>query len=102
MRLSDSEVVKIKQVLASFINVNEPKVYLYGSRTDDTLKGGDIDLLWIVPDDLEKSLNIDKYIILTALKKEIGDQRIDLGIVSQPSLEADSFYNQVLEQAVQL
>jgi len=46
MRLSDSEVQKIKTKVQSIFGV--AVVYLFGSRVDDTKKGGDIDL-YIVP-----------------------------------------------------
>lgn len=46
MRLSNNEVQKIKTKVKSIFGV--AVVYLFGSRLDDSKKGGDIDL-YIVP-----------------------------------------------------
>lgn len=42
MRLSEKEVLFIKNI----IKVKDPqaRIFLYGSRIDDNLKGGDIDI----------------------------------------------------------
>jgi predicted nucleotidyltransferase len=53
-------------------------LYLFGSRVDDTAKGGDIDL-YIVPDDFNK-LTEKKVDFLVRLKKIIGEQKIDVVI----------------------
>ena len=45
MRLSPEQVHDLHSVLKSEINNIPYKLYLYGSRIDDSLKGGDIDLL---------------------------------------------------------
>lgn len=43
MRLSSSQIEAIKQQAEHFFGA-EAKVWLFGSRVDDTAKGGDIDL----------------------------------------------------------
>ena len=48
MRLSATEVQKIKNKVQGIFG--ESIIYLFGSRLDDTKKGGDIDL-YIVPKD---------------------------------------------------
>ena len=45
MRLSKEEVSIIKDVINQYFI--KPKIYLFGSRIDDTKKGGDIDLFII-------------------------------------------------------
>ena len=45
MRLSRSEIDVLKSKLSSLSS--NAKLYLFGSRVDDTRKGGDIDLLII-------------------------------------------------------
>jgi len=54
------------------------ELYLFGSRVDDTQKGGDIDLL-IVPDSLQ-DITAKKISFLVALKRSIGEQKIDVVI----------------------
>lgn len=54
------------------------ELYLFGSRVDETQRGGDIDLL-IVPDDLQ-DITAKKIRFLVALKRSIGEQKIDVVI----------------------
>ncbi len=51
-------------------------IYLFGSRTDDTAKGGDIDLLV-----LSKKIDLmAKLEILAQLHRKLGDRKIDIAI----------------------
>ncbi len=53
------------------------QVFLFGSRTDNNLKGGDIDLF--IRSENEKELTLKKKIqFLVDLKREIGDRKIDV------------------------
>jgi len=76
MRLSIKEVEAITSIFKDIFKSG--KIYLFGSRTDDTKKGGDIDL-YIQADNkdnlIEKKLNF-----LVELKRKIGDQKIDVVI----------------------
>ena len=51
MRLSEQEKKIIKSVIAEIFG--EAKVYLFGSRLDESKKGGDIDLFVIAQDRTE-------------------------------------------------
>jgi predicted nucleotidyltransferase len=78
MRLSDSEVKYIVNISRGIFG-EEVKVYLFGSRTDDTRKGGDIDLLIIPKQELEmKDLVVREIQFRTRLKMSIGDQKMDI------------------------
>ncbi|HIE02824.1 MAG: nucleotidyltransferase domain-containing protein [Candidatus Parabeggiatoa sp.] len=80
MRLSQKEVQSIKQT----IHIFDPKalIYLFGSRVDDTKKGGDIDLLV-----LSKKLGfMEKIRIKIKLYELIGEQKIDL-IIAENTLK---------------
>ena len=78
MRLNTNEISEIKAVTHSVFGVNA-RVTLFGSRIDDSKKGGDIDLLI----KCDKTISRDelyqlKLKFLIQLKKRIGDQKIDV------------------------
>ncbi len=75
----------------------EVKIYLFGSRTDDNAKGGDIDLLLLSQTKLPTTL-LRKFRI--ALYKHIGWQKID---AVNFTFEDNSTFKQIaLENAVLL
>lgn len=69
-------------------------VYLYGSRIDSLLKGGDIDLL-VVSDVLTFTEKLD---ILSMLKERLGDQKIDVTIITGEALKTDPFFSAVAKE----
>jgi len=78
MRLSKTD----KQTILETIRQSDPdaQIRLFGSRTDDQRKGGDIDLLII-----SKKLKYrDKLILRYRLKEKLGDRKIDLVITPKP------------------
>ena len=75
MRLTAKQIGIIIEKTA-FIFGDNAKVYLFGSRMDDTKKGGDIDL-YIVPENKE-DLHEKKVKFLTALEMVLGEQKIDV------------------------
>jgi predicted nucleotidyltransferase len=94
MRLSEFEVESIKRaVRARLPNV---KLYLFGSRTDDSRKGGDIDLLILSETAVERKI-VRK--IQNDLDELIGEQKID--IVSGYKI-TDPFVRYILPTAIQL
>lgn len=75
MRLSRKEIETILKV-ADEIYGKGVKVYLFGSRTDESKRGGDIDLLLRTP---QSDGGILKRIRMVArLKELLGDQKIDI------------------------
>lgn len=75
MRISKKYQNIIKENSKLFFG-KKTKVYLFGSRTDDNKKGGDIDL-FIEPD--EKSNLLEKKIkYITRLNFLLGEQKIDV------------------------
>ena len=74
MRLRAAEVEAIRECF--YDTFWEGEISLFGSRVDDTQKGGDIDLFLEVPD--KSDLFRKKIIFLAHLKKMIGDQRVDV------------------------
>ena len=70
MRLSKREIEVILQV-AEDIYGTDVKVYLFGSRVDDSRRGGDIDLL--VRTTSEKKGILDRVRMAARIKSLIGD-----------------------------
>lgn len=94
MRLTAKEISILKRSLES-IN-SEAQLFLFGSRTDDTKKGGDIDLL-VLSDSISmkdlRKLRLDFY-------KEFGEQKMDI-ILDDGSFE-DPFHKLIFKKAVKL
>lgn len=93
MRLKDFE----QRAIVSTVKGLDPsaRVYLFGSRVDDTKKGGDIDLL-ILSDTLSRE---DKRAVKTKLYELIGEQKIDIVLAADDS---DPFVKLALETGVRL
>ena len=78
VRLSNEEIKEIKKVIKRYDP--DAKIILFGSRTDISKKGGDIDLLVISNKiDFRKKRNI-----LVNLQLSLGDRKIDLIITDNP------------------
>lgn len=76
MRLKENELKSIKNLFAKVFEHGD--LYLFGSRVDDSKKGGDIDL-YIVPQSAY-NLTSKKIDFLVLLKKAIDEQKIDVVI----------------------
>lgn len=72
MRLTESEKNAIKSVISEYDP--QARVYLFGSRADDTKRGGDIDLLILS----EVLITTDRGRIRWNLCEKLGDQKIDI------------------------
>lgn len=72
MRLKKEQIEVLKNKLNTFSS--DAKLYLFGSRVDDTKRGGDIDLL-IVSDELTKK---DLRLIRVEFFKHFGEQKLDI------------------------
>lgn len=78
MRLSSKEIAAIKEVTKGVFGDNAV-ISLFGSRTDDNKKGGDIDLLIQCKSQYSREVLYQlKIKFLVQLKKLIGDQKIDV------------------------
>ena len=81
MRLRDEDRAIIRQAVAETFGPNAV-VRLFGSRTDDSLKGGDIDL-HIETDPLpDTSFPSPRSRLWAILQMRLGEQKIDL-VVSE-------------------
>lgn len=60
---------------------NKAKIWLFGSRVDDTKKGGDIDLY--IETDMQSGTVSAKLDFLGMLRDVFGDQKIDILVRSR-------------------
>jgi len=71
-------ITAIKTITKSVFG-DDALVTLFGSRTEDSKKGGDIDLLIKCNESISRdNLNCLKIKFLVQIKKTIGDQKIDV------------------------
>jgi len=70
MRLSEQEIGAIISGLDNYINLlSGAELYLFGSRVDDSKKGGDIDLLLVCKEKASADeLKFNDYKILAQIK----------------------------------
>lgn len=93
MRITSNEIKKIRFVLNKFISENATStIYLHGSRLYDNLKGGDIDLFWIITKDRYDNIAQKKHYIMASLKEQLEDQKIDLTIIRDSETTSNSFF----------
>ena len=89
----------IENFISQYIkeNFSGANVFLFGSRTDDNKKSGDIDVLILSEEKLSFS---DLSKMRFSFYKTFGEQKIDL--VNFTFSEENPFKNIALEQAVEL
>lgn len=79
MRLTVNEISTIKR--AVFEHDKNAEIYLFGSRVDDSAKGGDLDILV-----MSKVLDFEmKLKIRIDILKHLGQQKLDLIIAKDDS-----------------
>jgi predicted nucleotidyltransferase len=79
MRLSKRQIASIKNAVVEVLGP-EAQVWLFGSRVDDSAKGGDIDLL-VRPDPTAGNPDLmGKVRLLGKLERALGERRIDIVI----------------------
>ena len=90
MRFTEEQSQAVHEVLKKFLSNGSYELYLYGSRTQDHLKGGDIDLLVITNEKNVSIFNDNKLMILVEIKKHksIGQRRIDIN--AHTSIDLDT------------
>lgn len=102
MRLRPAEVGALVAALDSRLKRRAARLYLFGSRTQNRLKGGDIDLLLLAPPTVIKALRAQKHRLLAEFKKELGERRIDLTLADSAQSRRDPFVRRALLTAVPL
>jgi uncharacterized protein len=100
MRLSKFEIEAIKNVARSVFG-ESVKVKLFGSRIDDSKKGGDIDLL-ITCSDKQRLTFQSKVEFLVRLKMIIGDQKIDIVLDKYLLDDYSGFIRSIHQTAIEI
>jgi len=98
LRLTEYEAKIIKEIFLEVFNSGE--IYLFGSRVDNSKRGGDIDLYI----DLPYKLNISKLRDLKnrfriKLYNKIGEQKIDVVISKDKSRDIEK---EALDKGIRL
>ena len=95
MRITENE----KNVIIDAVKSVDPdaRLWLFGSRTDDSKKGGDIDIAILsetVKKEIMKEIQVRRFIC-----NRIGEQRIDI-VTSSNGIEA--FFRLAVEEGIEL
>ena len=98
MRLSEGERNSILEALDQ-IACDYQSLYLFGSRTDNSKKGGDIDLL-VVFKNKDELVKFKRLEFLLQIKKRIGERKIDLTLATNDELASDPFLSSILSSAI--
>lgn len=100
MRLSNFESDAILTAVKESIHPAGFDIFLFGSRTKDSSRGGDIDLLLLLDDQslLDRSIAI-KVAILDAIDKKMGERRVDLTMASKDPSRQSEFVKSILASA---
>lgn len=99
MRLSEEQVKVIINAVTSHFD-NRAHIYLFGSRLNDQLRGGDIDLFIDLPD-VDYDLVRHTCQAIAEIQMALGEQKIDL-IVRHPRSPDQAIFHEVLSQGMLL
>lgn len=94
MRLNPDQIHLLKHSLSQLDTM--ARIFLFGSRLDDSKKGGDIDLL-IISKKLDKS---DIRKLRMDFCQQFGEQKMD--IIIDDDRQNSPFITKIREQAVEL
>ncbi len=99
MRLTEKQIDIIKRIAKKHFG-NSARVFLFGSRVDDSRKGGDIDLFIKSNETALLTFN-NKIQFLVDIKLHIGDRKIDV-VFNIKNKDNSSFLNSIEKQGVEL
>jgi predicted nucleotidyltransferase len=93
MRVTKKQINIIKTILSK--QIDDAKIYLFGSRVDDKKKGGDIDIF--VKTSHPVSLK-DEIAILTQLELEGIERKVDL-VIDSKGKDMSAFFTSIQKKA---
>jgi predicted nucleotidyltransferase len=99
MRLTPYQIQAIQDTAHAVLGV-EARVVLFGSRVDDTQKGGDIDLLFETDSPVPNRVATIGQ-LYTALIRKLGDRKIDV-LLKDPLTAPAPVFDIALKTGIQL
>lgn len=99
MRLTKLQTQTIRKLFETHF-LKEDQIWLFGSRTDDTKKGGDIDF-YVETNHTDLAIATQKKnSFLSNLKKAIGEQKIDIIINVLSQNQTSSIYKEAKNRGI--
>jgi predicted nucleotidyltransferase len=97
MRLSPEHIELIVEFARKEFG-EDIKLYLFGSRADDTQKGGDIDLLL----ESDEKIPMEKQMtFLASISRHVTERKVDLAVFT-PDKAGKTFYENAKKQGIRL
>jgi len=96
MRISIEQIDVITDTLRS--SISDASVYLFGSRIDDSKRGGDIDIFLLTEQVVELR---DKIRLLSQLERKGIARKVDL-VISSPGHPNEKIYREVMDKGIRL
>lgn len=85
MRLNPEQISGIRESVCEVFG-QDTEVWLFGSRTDDRKRGGDIDLLIVPPLLSSEDRLLRKLRLLKRLEQRLGERKLDV-VIEKPGDE---------------
>lgn len=93
MRLTPVQIDIFKRITSEVFGA-QARLFLFGSRTDDLRRGGDIDL-YVAGLTLTEEEALDaKLRFLVKTKRQLGEQRIDLIVAPAPGQTREAIHRE--------
>jgi predicted nucleotidyltransferase len=96
MRLTQFEISSIKECVAATFG-DAAKILLFGSRVDDAKRGGDIDLLVVSNQPFKQAFRA-KIKAIGQIQMKIGEQKIDMVVTADPSVDSRLVVTEAMKQ----
>ncbi len=99
MRLTEAQIKIIKELVLKYFG-KDASVLLFGSRVDDTARGGDIDLFVETVGATQQILKA-RMALYAELQRKLGEQRIDI-VVHRDGSSLQPVHEEALRTGVRL
>lgn len=97
MRITTHQQTLIKQIVNDLIAGN-PEITLFGSRVDDSQKGGDIDLMITLKNSINHPVMLSAK-IAAKLTRLFQGRKVDI-LLSAPNLKEQSIHHSARENGI--